>query len=84
MSLTYKQSGVDIEAGDRLVDWLKSNPSGEKSKYGNLVSGIGGFSAIFKTDFSKFKNPCLVSATDGVGTKILLAAQYERFIEVAQ
>ena len=68
----YKSSGVDVEAGDQLVDWLKTqSPTGNHQ---NVVSGIGGFSALFRLDLKKYKKPLLVSCTDGVGTKVKWAA----------
>src|SRR5690606_5516102 len=49
-----------------------------------LLSGIGGFAALFRADFPKMKKPCLVSSTDGVGTKVKLAVEFSRYKEVAQ
>jgi phosphoribosylformylglycinamidine cyclo-ligase len=72
----YKASGVDMEAGDRLVDWIKKQPPTGPHK--QVVSGVGGFSALFKLDFKKYKNPVLISCTDGVGTKVKLAVELNR------
>ncbi len=84
MSTDYKSAGVDVEAGDAFVDWIqKSQP--EQSPFADkIISGVGGFASIFKLNFPKIKNPCLVSATDGVGTKVKLAAQYENYSGVGQ
>lgn len=83
MAIDYKQAGVDIEAGDSLVDWLKAtNPKWPNSHL--QVDGIGGFAALFKADFKKYKEPCLVSCTDGVGTKIKLAAKAGKYQGVGQ
>ncbi len=72
----YKSSGVDVEQGDRLVDWIKTQkPTGPHQ---NVVSGIGGFSALFKLDLKKYPQPILVSCTDGVGTKVRLAVELNR------
>lgn len=83
MVIDYKAAGVDVEAGDALVDWLKANqpqwPHRDK-----LVEGIGGFAALFRADFKGMKEPCLVSCTDGVGTKVKLAVHFESYKEVAQ
>lgn len=79
MGLDYKKSGVDIDAGDALVDWLQSTSTFEKKFKSNLVDGIGGFAAITRFPFLNMKKPCLVSSTDGVGTKVKLAAQYKKF-----
>jgi phosphoribosylformylglycinamidine cyclo-ligase len=83
--MDYKQAGVDIEAGDRLVDWLKEqnqvlpNPHQDK-----IVSGIGGFASLFRFPKDKYESPCLVSCTDGVGTKLKLAIEFESYESVGQ
>lgn len=83
MAINYKEAGVDIEAGDRLVDWLKTSkkPMPHQER---LISGIGGFAAVFKGDFPKMKEPCLVTCTDGVGTKVKLAVQFKNYQGVGQ
>lgn len=83
MAINYKKAGVNIEAGDALVDWLTQNPS-KKTKNSSLVSGIGGFAALFRADFGKMKDPCLVTCTDGVGTKVLLASEFKSWKGVGQ
>ena len=83
--IDYKSSGVDIEAGDALVDWLTETESKIKMPHADkIVSGIGGFASLFRADFSKMKKPCLVTCTDGVGTKVKLAAQYQRYEGIGQ
>ncbi len=82
--LTYKDSGVDIAAGEALVDWLKKQPPQQTSFSSHLLSGVGGFAALFRADFPQMKKPCLVACTDGVGTKVKLAVQFQRYREVAQ
>jgi phosphoribosylformylglycinamidine cyclo-ligase len=74
----YKNAGVDVEKGDGLVSWLneKNQENVASSKYGEVVSGIGGFSALFRPNFSQMKDPLLVSGTDGVGTKVLLGLEH--------
>jgi phosphoribosylformylglycinamidine cyclo-ligase len=67
----YKDSGVDVAKGERLVDWLKEDDENNKS----VVSGIGGFAGLFRPDFKGMDDPILVSGTDGVGTKILLGIE---------
>jgi phosphoribosylformylglycinamidine cyclo-ligase len=84
VAIDYKQAGVDVEAGDALVDWLKSSAPTKWPHQDRLVEGIGGFAALFRADFKDLKEPCLVSCTDGVGTKIKLAVQFESYREVAQ
>jgi len=80
--MDYKKAGVDIQAGDALVDWLKTQSSGLHSD--RLIEGIGGFASLFRADFPEMKEPCLVSCTDGVGTKVIWAAELGRYREVAQ
>lgn len=83
--IDYKSSGVDVEAGDALVDWLKESGAKTRSPHADrLVSGIGGFAALFRVGFPEMKKPCLVSSTDGVGTKIKLAAQFKMYEGVGQ
>lgn len=83
MVIDYKQAGVDVEAGDALVDWLRANQPSWPHR-DKLVEGIGGFAALFRADFKNMKEPCLVSCTDGVGTKVKLAVHFDRYREVAQ
>lgn len=84
MAVDYKQSGVDVEAGDALVDWLKATQPARWPHQDRLVDGIGGFAALFRGDFKNLKEPCLVSCTDGVGTKLKIAVHFNSYVEVAQ
>lgn len=84
MAIDYKQAGVDIEAGDALVDWLRESAPAKWPHQERLVEGIGGFAALFRADFKDLEQPCLVSCTDGVGTKLKLAVHFNRYAEVAQ
>jgi phosphoribosylformylglycinamidine cyclo-ligase len=70
-SLTYKDAGVDMDAGDRLVDNIA--PFAAKTKRPGVLGGLGGFGALFEVPIHRYKHPVLVSGTDGVGTKLLLA-----------
>lgn len=83
----YKEAGVDVQAGDALVDWLvesnKKNSYKEPHK-DKIVSGIGGFAALFRAQFKGMKSPCLVSSTDGVGTKVKIAAEFGRYEGIGQ
>ncbi|MGO1469187.1 MAG: phosphoribosylformylglycinamidine cyclo-ligase [Tissierella sp.] len=76
MSLTYKDSGVDKEAGYKQVELIKK--SIKKTHSENVLSNIGGFSGLFKLDSGGMKEPVLVSGTDGVGTKLKLAFMTDR------
>lgn len=69
-SLSYRDAGVDIIAGDTLVENIK--PYAKRTMRPEVMGGIGGFGALFELS-KKFKNPVLVSGTDGVGTKLKLA-----------
>ncbi|MBI3590351.1 MAG: phosphoribosylformylglycinamidine cyclo-ligase [Candidatus Melainabacteria bacterium] len=68
--LTYKDSGVDIEAGNKTVEYIK--PLAKKTYRSEVISGIGGFNGLFKLP-TGYKDPVLVACTDGVGTKLKLA-----------
>ncbi|MBC3870720.1 phosphoribosylformylglycinamidine cyclo-ligase [Undibacterium oligocarboniphilum] len=70
VSLSYADAGVDMVAGDALVDAIK--PFAKRTMREGVMAGIGGFGAMFEVS-KKFKEPVLVSGTDGVGTKLKLA-----------
>lgn len=70
-SLSYKDAGVDIDAGDALVDAIK--PIAKATRRPEVMASLGGFGALFELPINKYKNPVLVSGTDGVGTKLRLA-----------
>jgi phosphoribosylformylglycinamidine cyclo-ligase len=76
MSLTYKDSGVDKEAGYKEVQMIKAFI--EKTHIPGVLSHLGGFSGMFQLDISEMKEPVLVSGTDGVGTKLKLAFMMDR------
>lgn len=77
--LTYKDSGVDIAAGDELVERIK--PIVRRTYGPRVISNHGGFAGMFRLDFNErlfkrnYREPVLVACTDGVGTKVLLAAE---------
>lgn len=72
---SYRDSGVDIDAGNRLVEKIK--PLAQRTWRQEALGGIGGFGALFEVP-GKYRRPVLVSGTDGVGTKLKLAFQYKR------
>ncbi len=74
--LSYLDAGVDIDAGNELVERIK--PAVKSTHRKGVVSGLGGFGGLFQLDTGRYKEPLLVSGTDGVGTKLLLAKQLER------
>src|ERR1700756_4217220 len=69
----YKQAGVDIDAGNALVERIK--PAAKATARKGVVGGLGGFGALFDLKAAGFKDPLLVAATDGVGTKLKLAME---------
>jgi len=71
----YKKAGVDIETGDRLVDWLQENSDRKKFRAAEMIEGIGAFSGLVRPNFTGMKDPLLVASTDGVGTKLLLGLE---------
>ncbi len=79
--MTYRDAGVDIDAGDALVERIK--PAAKRTMRPEVMGGIGGFGALFEIS-KKFREPVLVSGTDGVGTKLKLAFQLNRHDTVGQ
>src|SRR5713226_7532843 len=71
--LTYADSGVDIDAGNRLVDLIK--PMVRATARAGADAEIGGFGGLFDLKAAGFKDPILVAATDGVGTKLKIAIE---------
>ncbi len=80
-SLTYRDAGVDIDAGDALVERIK--PAARRTMRPEVLAGIGGFGALFELS-KNYREPVLVSGTDGVGTKLKLAFQWNRHDTVGQ
>jgi phosphoribosylformylglycinamidine cyclo-ligase len=70
-SVTYRDAGVDIDAGDALVERIK--PHVKRSMRREVLGGIGGFGALVEIPLDRYRRPVLVSGTDGVGTKLRLA-----------
>ena len=81
VSMTYRDAGVDIDAGDALVERIK--PAAKRTMRPEVLGGIGGFGALFEIS-KKYREPVLVSGTDGVGTKLKLAFQLNRHDTVGQ
>ena len=70
-SLTYQDSGVDITKGNDLIEQIK--PIAKSTTRDGVLAGLGGFGAMFELPIDKYKNPVLISGTDGVGTKLKVA-----------
>ncbi len=74
--LSYRDAGVDIDAGNELVERIK--PAVKTTLRPEVLTGLGGFGGLFRIEPGKYREPVLVSGTDGVGTKLLLARQLDR------
>jgi phosphoribosylformylglycinamidine cyclo-ligase len=74
--LSYRDAGVDIDAGNELVERIK--PAVRRTLRPEVLTGLGGFGALFRLDPERWTEPLLVSGTDGVGTKLLLARMLGR------
>lgn len=81
-SFSYKDSGVDIKAGEELVDSIKDVVKETHNE--NVLTNIGGFGALFNADFSSYDEPVLVSSVDGVGTKLIVAFKAGKYDTVGQ
>ena len=76
-NFSYLNSGVNVNLGNELVKAIK--PISKKINDKNVLNGIGGFGAVYNLEHTKYKKPLLVSATDGVGTKILIAKDMNKY-----
>src|SRR5262245_58768156 len=74
--ITYRDAGVDIDAGDALVERIK--PHVKRTLRPEVLGGLGGFGALFEVPVGRFREPVLVSGTDGVGTKLRLAMEIDQ------
>jgi len=74
--LSYRDAGVDIDAGNELVERIK--PAVSRTMRPEVLTGLGGFGALFRLDPERWREPLLVSGTDGVGTKLMLARRLGR------
>ncbi|MBU2492827.1 MAG: phosphoribosylformylglycinamidine cyclo-ligase [Bacteroidetes bacterium] len=82
MKKSYKNSGVDIQAGDETVNRIKNLVKSTFTK--NVLTGIGHFGAFFELDLKNYKNPVMVSSVDGVGTKLKVAFLTDKHDTVGQ
>ena len=77
---TYRDAGVDIDAGNRAVELIK--PLAESTQGPEVLAGVGPFSGLFALDVRRYQQPVLVASTDGVGTKVLLASEAGRHTQI--
>ncbi|MAC68433.1 MAG: phosphoribosylformylglycinamidine cyclo-ligase [Gammaproteobacteria bacterium] len=77
----YKSAGVDITAGNNLIELIKGDVALTQGK--DVLGGIGGFAGMYRLN-NDFQNPVLVACTDGVGTKVALAQQYNKLENIGQ
>ena len=74
--LSYATAGVDIDAGERAVELMRS--AVDKTRRPEVVGGLGGFAGLFELDLTRYRRPLLASSTDGVGTKLAIAQAMDR------
>ncbi|NEW63211.1 phosphoribosylformylglycinamidine cyclo-ligase [Granulicatella sp. zg-ZJ] len=77
MSNAYKEAGVDVHAGYEVVERIKKHV--QKTNRSGIMGALGGFGGLFDLGSLQYKNPVLISGTDGVGTKLLLAIQQKKY-----
>lgn len=82
MGYSYRDAGVDIQAGNEVVERIK--PAVARTFRPEVLGGLGGFGGLFKLDLEKYPDPVLVSGTDGVGTKLRLAFQMNKHDSIGQ
>jgi phosphoribosylformylglycinamidine cyclo-ligase len=82
LARTYKEAGVDIVAGMKVVEMIK--PAVAETWRPGVISGLGGFAGLFTPDLQKYRDPVLVSGTDGVGTKLRLAFLLDKHDTIGQ
>src|SRR5438034_2308235 len=77
---TYRDAGVDIDAGNRAVELIK--PLAKSTQGPEVLAGVGPFSGLFALNIHRYRQPVLIASTDGVGTKVLLASQAGRHAQI--
>ncbi len=80
--LTYKDAGVDIDTANRFIERIK--PFVKRTERPEVLSSVGHYAGLFRLDMGKFRDPILVSSTDGVGTKLKLALEWNRLEGLGQ
>ena len=82
MAITYKDAGVNIDLGNQAIKNIKSHVQSTYNK--NVLNQIGAFGGAFSFDKDKYDSPVLVSSADGVGTKLMVAIQYNTHNTIGQ
>ncbi len=82
MGSSYKEAGVDIQAGSETVDKIKDLVKSTFNE--NVVTGLGHFGAFYEIDYTKYKKPVMVSSVDGVGTKLMVAFMMDKHDTIGQ
>ena len=77
---TYREAGVDIDAGNRAVELIR--PLAESTQGPEVLAGVGPFSGLYALNIRRYQQPVLVASTDGVGTKVLLASEAGRHAQI--
>ena len=75
--ITYKNAGVDIDRATSLLKTVK--PKLAQARRPEMLAPIGGFGGLFQIDLTKWKNPVMVASIDGVGTKLMVAAEMQKY-----
>lgn len=82
MNKQYREAGIDIDKAERSVSWLQDKTKITPSPLGEVLGGIGGFAALYQPNLQNYRQPVLVSCTDGVGTKLALAKKYRQLTNI--
>ncbi len=82
-AMNYKNAGVDILKGDEFVDWIGKRSNKRSPHQDKIVEAVGGFASLFRLP-KGIKNPCIISCTDGVGTKVKLAVELKSYDGIGQ
>ena len=82
MNRLYREAGVDIDKATQNINWLQGKTEITPSPLGKVLAGIGGFAALYQPNLQNYRQPVLVSCTDGVGTKLALAKKYQQLATI--
>lgn len=82
MTRLYQEAGIDVEKANRNIEWLQGKVKATPSSLGKVLDGIGGFAALYQPNLQNYRQPLLVSCTDGVGTKLALAKKYQQLATI--